>query len=96
MSALPKNENLNVRVSADKLELLKRGAEASGKSLSAFVIEAAAASAEKAVLDQRIFHVDADVFDDLTKRLSRPGKARPKLVELFKEARQAKWANSNS
>lgn len=51
MPATLKKENLNVRIAPEKLELIRRGAKASGKSVSAFVVEAASSSAEKALLD---------------------------------------------
>lgn len=89
-----KKENLNVRMSHEELDLIRRGALASGKTLSAFVLEAASAQAEKAVLDQRFFHLDAQVFDEVEEMLSKPGKPRPELVELFKAANKVKWANS--
>ncbi|WP_442578521.1 DUF1778 domain-containing protein [Mesorhizobium sp. ASY16-5R] len=91
-----KKENMNVRITADALDLIKRGALASGKTISAFVLEAASVQAEKALLDQRFFYLDAQVFDDIEERLSKPGEPRPELVELFKATNKVRWANSGS
>lgn len=89
-----KKENLNVRMSREELDLIRRGALASGKTLSAFVLEAASAQAEKAVLDQRFFHLDAQLFDEIEEMLSKPGEPRTELVALFKAANRVKWATS--
>ncbi|MEQ1950721.1 DUF1778 domain-containing protein [Mesorhizobium sp. CN2-181] len=96
MAASLKKENMNVRITADALDLIKRGAQASGKTVSAFVLEAASAQAEKALLDQRFFHLDAQVFDEIEEMLSKPGEPRPELVELFRATKKARWANSGN
>lgn len=95
MTAL-KKENLNVRMSRRELEFIRRGAEAAGKTVSAFVLEAASAQAEKSILDQRVFHLDADAFDEIEAVLSKPGKAVPELVKLLEETNEVRWANSKS
>lgn len=94
MSATLKKENINVRIAPDAFDLIKRGAEASGKSVSAFVVEAASHSAEKALLDQRFFHLEPDVFDSIAELLSKPGEAHPGLQKLLNDP--VKWATSKS
>jgi len=84
MSAARKESNINIRIASDELELIKRGAETCGKSLSNFVIEAATYSAQKALLDQRFIGVSAEVFEAVSDRLVEPGVAREELVKLFK------------
>ena len=95
MTAL-KKENLNVRMSRHELDFIRRGAEAAGKTVSAFVLEAASAQAERAILDQRVFHLDPEEFDEIETMLSKPGKVVPELVKLFEEANKFKWANSKN
>lgn len=92
MNAPLKKENLNVRIAPDELDLIRRGAEASGKSVSAFVVEAARANAEKAILDQRFFYLDAAAFDEVEAMLSNPAKVVPELKKLFDTP--VKWATS--
>lgn len=96
MSALLKKENLNVRMSQRELDLIRRGADAAGKTVSAFVLDAASAQAEKAILDQRMFYLDPEAFDEIEAMLSEPGKVVPELAELFKKTNNVKWANSKS
>ena len=92
MAALLKQEKLNMRINADELDLIRRGAETSGKSLSSFVIEAATFSAQKALMDQRFLHLDAELFDDLAETLSQPAQVHPELAALFKN--EPTWATS--
>ena len=93
MTAPLKKDNLNVRIASDELELIKRAAEASGKSVSSFVIEAATISAQKALMDQRFFHLDGDLFESVAEAVSQPGRVHPKLAALLKNG--GKWATSN-
>ena len=83
MSAIRKESNINVRIAADELDLVKRGAEVCGKSLSSFVIEAATYSAQKALLDQRFIGVSAEVFESISDRLGQPGVANDELAKLL-------------
>lgn len=92
MSAALKKDNINVRITPDDLDLIRRGADACGKSLSAFVVEAASYSAQKALLDQRFMHVPADVFDAFNEAVSQPAKVHPELQKLFRTP--VKWATS--
>jgi uncharacterized protein (DUF1778 family) len=94
MSAARKQSNVNVRVTPDELELMKRGAETCGKSLSSFVVEAATYSAQKALLDQRFMHLDAELFDSVVEMISQPAEAHPKLAALLKN--DSRWATSEN
>jgi uncharacterized protein (DUF1778 family) len=86
-----KKENLNVRISPSELALVRRAAEASGKTLSSFVIDAVTARAEEALLDQRFMHVDSQIFDSILETVSKPGEVHPALVELFQN--EGKWGS---
>ncbi len=51
-------------------------------------------SAQKALMDQRFLYLDAEIFDDVLKQVSRPAKANPKLAALMKT--ENKWATSEN
>ncbi|MEP7456167.1 DUF1778 domain-containing protein [Phyllobacterium sp. SB3] len=84
MSALKKTEKINLRMDADAHDTISRAAEICGKSLTAFMTEAAVYSAQKELLDQRFIGVDARVFDNVNELLSKDGKPNKELVKLFK------------
>jgi uncharacterized protein (DUF1778 family) len=94
MTALKKENNINVRIKSDELALIRRAAEASGKSLSSFVIEAATSRAQKELMDQRFLHLDAAVFDSVAETLSQPARVHPELAALLKDG--SRWATSEN
>ncbi len=69
-------------------DVIARAAAVSGKSVTAFMTEAALQSAHKELLDQRFVGVDAAVFDAIENMLSEPAKANDRLVELFTSTRE--------
>lgn len=93
MNAARKQDSLNFRITSDELELIKRAAKACGQNLSSFVIEAATYSAQKALMDQRFMHLDADVFDSVSDLLSQPPTVHPELAALLQTGCQ--WATSD-
>ncbi|EUB95252.1 protein of unknown function DUF1778 [Rhizobium sp. CF080] len=88
MVALRKNETINLRIDASTREVIARAAEISGKSLSAFMTEAALATAQKELLDQRFIGVDATMFDAVESLLGEPAQVNEKLSALLKSNRQ--------
>ena len=88
MSALKKSESVNLRIDPETHDLVKRAAEICGKSVTAFMTEAAVYSAQKELLDQRFVGVDSDVFDSVVAQLDRPAEANAELVRLFKRGQE--------
>ncbi|WP_158555188.1 DUF1778 domain-containing protein [Fulvimarina endophytica] len=93
MSTAKKDETFTARIAPADLELIRRAAAVSGKSLSNFVMESALYSAQKSLMDQRFLHLDAALFDAVSETLSRPATAHPALVDLFAE--ENVWATSS-
>ncbi|WP_102960681.1 DUF1778 domain-containing protein [Mangrovicella endophytica] len=93
MSLAKKKDNFTARIAPKDLELIKRAAETSGKSVSTFVIEAATRSAEKALMDQRFLHLEGDLFDTISEAISRPARVHPELAELLQNG--SEWATSD-
>lgn len=89
MVALKKSETVNLRIDAATRDIISRAAAMSGKSMTAFMTEAALSVAQRELLDQRFIGVDATVFDGLDAVLSAPGKADARLVDLLKS--DEKW-----
>ncbi|MDR6815266.1 uncharacterized protein (DUF1778 family) [Neorhizobium sp. 2083] len=88
MVALRKSETINLRIDAGTREVIARAAEISGKSLTAFMTEAALLNAQKELLDQRFIGVDATVFDAVESLLAEPAQANEKLSALLKSSRE--------
>ncbi|WP_336195445.1 DUF1778 domain-containing protein [Hafnia paralvei] len=65
-----KREPLNLRIKPAERELIDRAAKARGKSRTDFVLEAARVAAEEALIEQRIFMVDPDAYQEFLARLN--------------------------
>jgi uncharacterized protein (DUF1778 family) len=87
MGAIRKTETINLRVDAGTRDLIARAAEASGKSVTAFMTEAAYAAAQMELLNQRFMHVDATVFDAVEDLLAEPARRDERLAALMRSER---------
>ncbi len=83
MTALRKNETVTFRMDSTSLDMIQRAAAGAGKSVTAFVTEAATLAAQKQLLDRRFLALDPSDFDAIATMLDEDGKAQPELVKLF-------------
>ncbi len=70
---------MNLRLAEDANERIRRAAEASGVSTSAFVERAAAAAADVVLADRREFMLDPGEWDRFVAELDRPARDLPEL-----------------
>ncbi len=64
-----KRETLNLRIKPAERDLIDRAAKARGKNRTDFVLEAARAAAEEALIDQRIIMADPEAYQEFLARL---------------------------
>ncbi|BAT40735.1 DUF1778 domain-containing protein [Escherichia albertii] len=64
-----KRETLNLRIKPAERALIDRAAKARGKNRTDFVLEAARAAAEEALIEQRIIMTDPDAYQAFLARL---------------------------
>ncbi len=83
MALARKNETVTFRMEPATLDVIQRAAGAAGKSLTAFVTDAAYAAARKELLDQRFVALDPEAFDAVEALLSEPAQANPTLEKLL-------------
>jgi uncharacterized protein (DUF1778 family) len=81
-----KDGRLNVRATARQLNLLRKAAEAQGRSLSDFVLTAATERAEEVLVERRHFVASPEAWDSFMATLDDPPEPGPALVRLFREA----------
>ncbi len=74
-----KRETLNIRIKADVRNLIDRAAKSRGKNRTDFILEAARAAAEDALLDQVIMTVTPQAYEQFLARLDMPPKANDRL-----------------
>lgn len=84
-----KDDVIQIRASAETKAILNRAAELRGQKLSEFMLDSARRQAEDALLDQRVFALDAKAYDAFMALLNAPTKPNARLVELMN--RKAPW-----
>ena len=88
-STVQKSDNINIRVSPDMLGLIDRAATVYGKTRTDFILDTMRKAAEDAVLDQRLFVLNADQWSAFTAMLDAPPRENPGLKALL--ARKPVW-----
>ncbi|MGQ0803062.1 MAG: type II toxin-antitoxin system TacA family antitoxin [Actinomycetota bacterium] len=82
---MAKVERLDVRLTPEDDELIRRAASAEGMSVSAFVVSRSRAAAEEVLADRVHFFLDPETWDELHRRLSEPPRHKPGLAKLLAE-----------
>lgn len=88
-----KRETLNLRIKPSDRDLIDRAAKARGKNRTDFVLEAARAAAEEALIDQRIIMADPDAYQEFLTRLDQapsPNAALRKTMQTLAPWEQKK------
>lgn len=80
-----KIDRLELRASPRQTVVIKQAAEAAGKSVSSFVLDAAYLEAQRALADRRLFNLDAKQWERFVKALDRPVKDKSRLRRLLQE-----------
>ncbi|MBB3105343.1 DUF1778 domain-containing protein [Azomonas macrocytogenes] len=74
-----KRETLNIRIKPEERSLIDRAAKVRGKNRTDFVLEAARAAAEEALLDQTIITVSPEAYANFLSRLDMPAQPNERL-----------------
>lgn len=75
----PKRETLNLRIKPEERRLIDRAAKARGKNRTSFVLDAARAAAEEALLDQTTVTANAKAYAAFLARLDMPPRPNERL-----------------
>lgn len=74
-----KRETLNLRIKPEERNLIDRAAKLRGKNRTDFVLEAARAAAEDALLDQTIYVASPEAYAAFLERLDAPPQPNERL-----------------
>jgi uncharacterized protein (DUF1778 family) len=80
---------INVRLSTTWRDLIDRAAAVVGKTRSEFVLESARKHAIDVLLDQRLFSLNAEQFDEFLRVLDQPPEPNARLKQLL--ASKSPW-----
>jgi len=85
LSSTPgKRETLNLRIKSEERSLIDHAAKVRGKNRTDFVLEAARAAAEEALLDQSIMAVDQEAYAAFLARLDMPAQPNERLRKTMR------------
>ncbi len=78
-----KADRLEIRASPRQTAVIKHAAEATGKTVSSFVLEVAYREAQRALTDRRLFRLDENRWQRFIRILDRPVKEKRRLRRLM-------------
>ena len=84
-----KDDIIQIRAPAETKAMLNRAAALRGQKLSEFMLDSARRQAEEAILDQRVFFLDAKAHEAFLAMLDAPPKPNKALRALM--ARKPAW-----
>lgn len=88
-SPASRSARLGLRATPEQEAVLRRAAEVAHKSLTDFILDSACLAAEQTLLDQRLFMVSGQQYQDLLDLLEQPEQPNEGLRDLF--SRRAPW-----
>ncbi|MEZ4705785.1 MAG: DUF1778 domain-containing protein [Caldilineaceae bacterium] len=78
-----RSQNIHIRVAPQQRMLIDQAAQAAGKTRSEFILDAATQAAENALLDQRLFALNAAQWDAFLQMLDAPAQPNAALAQLM-------------
>ncbi|WP_455290034.1 type II toxin-antitoxin system TacA family antitoxin [Cupriavidus necator] len=87
--ASPLRSTLNLRIRPEERGLIDRAASAAGKTRTDFILDAARAAAEQALLDQVVVVADAQAYEAFLARLDAPARPNDALRRTMRT--RAPW-----
>jgi len=81
---IAKREPLNLRIKPAERALIDRAAKIQGKNRTAFVLDAACAAAEEALLDRTVIHLSEAAFAEFLARLDEPPTHNERLRKTMR------------
>lgn len=78
-----KNANINIRIVRRHRDLIDQAAKLTHKTRTSFILDAATAEAENAILGQQVFQLTPDKHKQFLDALDKPPSANPKLRKLL-------------
>ena len=89
--SVTKDERLQIRVDPAEKRLLERAAEASHVSVSAFVLQSAAAHAADVLAERQLIELSGDAAAALSEALDAPATVNQRLASAMKRSRRFRW-----
>ncbi|GAB3382887.1 type II toxin-antitoxin system TacA family antitoxin [Azotobacter armeniacus] len=79
-----KRETLNIRIKPEEWSLIDRAAKAKGKNRTDFILDAARAAAEEALLDRTFITANLEAYAEFLARLDMPPQPNERLRKTMR------------
>jgi uncharacterized protein (DUF1778 family) len=89
--SVTKEDRLQIRVDPTEKKLLERAAAASHVSVSAFVLQSAAAHASAVLADRQLIELSPDAAAAFSDALERPATVNDRLAAALSRRRKYRW-----
>jgi uncharacterized protein (DUF1778 family) len=89
----PKSRRINIRISDAHEDLVRRGAQAKGQSVTEFMVASACMIAEIELAERSEFKLPPDQWKAFLAALDKPAEANPRLQRLLAEPGVVEIAN---
>jgi uncharacterized protein (DUF1778 family) len=86
-----KDERLQIRVEPAEKRLLERAAEAAHVSVSAFVLQSAAAQAAAVLAERPLIELTPDAAEAFDEALQAPATVNQRLMSALRQPRKFRW-----
>jgi uncharacterized protein (DUF1778 family) len=93
MARALKSQRINFRISDAQEELLRRGAQHTGQTMTEFIVESACAVAECELAEQKEFKLPPEQWRAFLAALDKPAESHPALRRLLTEPSVIELAN---
>ena len=84
-----RGSSISLRIRGDQKAVIDRAAEVTGTSRTEFMLRASVKEAQDALLDQRLFVLSEQEYDEFVAALDAPAKINPRLQKLMNT--KASW-----
>ncbi|MEZ5179819.1 MAG: DUF1778 domain-containing protein [Acidimicrobiales bacterium] len=90
---MTKDDRLQIRIDAGEKRLLELAAEAAHVSVSAFVLQSAAARAVDILADRRLIELSPDAARAFDEALAAPASVNQRLAVALQRPRSFRWVD---
>ncbi len=78
-----KSQRIAIRATSRQCDIIRQAAEASGKSMTSFLLDVGFTEAQRTLADRRLFSLDTQNWNRFVEALDRPVSEKPRLRKLL-------------
>lgn len=88
-----KEQRLQIRVDAERKQLLERAADATHQNLSTFVLQAASQHAEEVLAERNVIQLSPQAAQAFSEALAQPARVNQRLAAALDRPSSFRWVD---